>query len=148
MSLKDNVNNTNTQKDKLKRGKQNIDNKFIALGGVKAENIEDVPRKMDFLVKNNYKRTASGRVTAKWDYNIFGWEVPINLKFKPSRIFAMQSLYLRPEENCSNIVIDSQNDVTLKGYIFKIHEITADSFKISTNNTDGRTIDITWFAVE
>ena len=58
----------------------------------------------------------------------------------------MQSLYLRPEENCSNIVIDSQNDVTLKGYIFKGHEITADSFKISTNNTDGRTIDIILFA--
>lgn len=148
MSLKDNINNTNTQKDKLKKGKQNIDNKFIALGGVKAENIEDVPRKMDFLVKNNYKRTASGKSTIKWDINIWGWEVPINLEFNPSRIFVMMSAYLRPENNCSNIVIDSKTAAIINGHTHQIYRISNKSFIVSSDMQDGRTLDITWFAIE
>lgn len=58
MSLKDNINNTNIQKDKLKIGKRNIDNKIISIGGEKAINIADVPNKIQQAIDRNWTRIA------------------------------------------------------------------------------------------
>ena len=58
MSLKDTINNTNTQKDKLKTGKRNIDNKIISIGGEKAINIADVPNKIQQAIDKNWTRIA------------------------------------------------------------------------------------------
>lgn len=58
MSLKDTINNTNTQKNKLKTGKRNIDNKIISIGGEKAINIADVPNKIQQAIDRNWTRIA------------------------------------------------------------------------------------------
>lgn len=47
MSLRDNIDNTNTEKNKLKIGKRNIDNKLVELGGEKSIDISDVPEKIE-----------------------------------------------------------------------------------------------------
>lgn len=57
MSLKDKINNTNTQKDKLKKGKQNIDNKIVSLGGIKPTSIADVPDKIQNVMEQ-YRKVA------------------------------------------------------------------------------------------
>lgn len=58
MSLRGNINNTSTQKDKLKTGKRNIDNKIISIGGEKAINIADVPNKIQQAIDRNWTRIA------------------------------------------------------------------------------------------
>lgn len=57
MSLRDSINNTNTQKDKLKKGKQNIDNKIVSLGGTKPTSIADVPNKIQNVMEQ-YRKVA------------------------------------------------------------------------------------------
>ena len=83
MSLKDNVNNTNTQKDKLKRGKQNIDKKLIEHGGAKSTNISDVPNQIQKMV-SKFSKVAFMEFTNKWDYNIrMIGRINYNLDFTP-----------------------------------------------------------------
>lgn len=94
MSLKDTINNTNTQKDKLKIGKRNIDNKLIELGGEQAIDLKDVPNKMTMMIKKNYEKIAifnnfssDADCTRKGD-NSYILKKKIDIDFKPEYIFA------------------------------------------------------------
>lgn len=55
MSLKDEINNTNTQKENLKIGKKNIDNKLVKLGGEQSTDLADVPNKIEKCVEEYIK---------------------------------------------------------------------------------------------
>lgn len=86
MSLRDNINNTNIQKDKLKIGKRNIDNTLINIGGEKSTNIEDVPEKITNAIKQ-YKKISIidlnfNDTGNSWTENI---NIPINLSFLPNK---------------------------------------------------------------
>lgn len=59
MDLKNAINNTNAQKENIKTVANNIDNKLIELGGEKAENLNDVPNKIQDL-RNNFIKYAEG----------------------------------------------------------------------------------------
>ena len=50
MSLKDTINNTNTQKENLKTVANKIDNKLVELGGEQATDLSDVANKMEGMV--------------------------------------------------------------------------------------------------
>ena len=85
MSLKGTINNTNVQKDKLKIGKRNIDNKLIALGGERAIDLSDVPNKIGAMVKENYKKVIIG--TLKTQLGLYQercmFNIQNNLNFTP-----------------------------------------------------------------
>ena len=58
MSLIQEINRTETNKNKTKQVATNIDNKLIELGGEQATDLTDVPNKMEVMVKTQYKRVA------------------------------------------------------------------------------------------
>lgn len=112
MSLKDEINNTNTQKENIKTVANKIDNKLVELGGEQAINLADVPNKIKSMVKQ-YKYFAQGSSTINfsidsddaikngilvedshdYEFKLYKFktdkcvEVPLNLKFEPKIVF-------------------------------------------------------------
>lgn len=92
MSLIQEINNTNTQKENIKTVANNIDNKLVELGGEKATDLSDVANKMEGMV-GQYKKIAI------FDFkdNPIPWgadpsddslkfpKIPINVDFQPER---------------------------------------------------------------
>ena len=58
MSLIQEINRTETEKNKTKQVATNIDNKIVELGGEQAINLADVPNKIDETIKNNLRKSA------------------------------------------------------------------------------------------
>lgn len=58
MSLKDTINNTNTQKESIKTVANNIDSKLVELGGERATDLADVPNKIEKTM-NEYSKIAT-----------------------------------------------------------------------------------------
>lgn len=88
MSLKDEINNTNTQKENIKTVANNIDNKLVELGGEQATNLADVPNKMNGMISQYKKIAIGGRKRfnlATGDENEL--RIDINLNFTPTIIF-------------------------------------------------------------
>ena len=115
MSLKDKINNTNTQKDKLKRGKGNIDNKLVELGGEKSVNISDVPYKIEKMTKK-YSRLAKSSFVEGIN-QVSEWytkRVQTSLRFNPQIIFAIVSLENPPNEGLANysFLLTTKSDIT------------------------------------
>ncbi|EEA84843.1 hypothetical protein [Peptacetobacter hiranonis] len=88
MSLKDTINNTNTQKDNLKTVANNIDNKLIELGGEQATNLADVSEKIERMIVQ-YKKFAiiKPNVSLPSQNISFQQTVKVNLGFLPSIVF-------------------------------------------------------------
>lgn len=101
MSLKDTINNTNTQKENLKTVANNIDNKLVELGGERATNLADVTNKMEGMVNTQYVKIAEGEYNSNLsvydeerkegtlinnEYLQFEKKIPLNLNFTPKRI--------------------------------------------------------------
>lgn len=55
MDLKSTINNTNTQKENVKKVAINIDNKLVELGGEQATSLADVVNKMGAMVGQYFK---------------------------------------------------------------------------------------------
>lgn len=88
MSLKDAINNTNIQKEKLKTVANNIDNKLVKLGGERATDLSDVPNRITALKKVCKKRaivSINKTVYASMDSKTES--ININLDFNPSMAF-------------------------------------------------------------
>lgn len=85
MDLKNTINNTNTQKDKLKIGKRNIDNKLVELGGEQATDLADVVNKMGAMVTENYKKIVIGTLKAQLELyqESCMFNIQNNLNFTP-----------------------------------------------------------------
>ena len=58
MSLIQEINRTETEKNKTKQVATNIDNKLVELGGERATDLADVPNKIDETIKNNLRKSA------------------------------------------------------------------------------------------
>ena len=95
MNLKQEINRTETEKNKTKQVATNIDNKLVELGGEQAIDLSDVPNKIQEMVKD-YRRVAilqpTQSYTIKWNQiNIPVFRnitIPLGLNFKPSKIVA------------------------------------------------------------
>ena len=95
MSLKDTINNTNTQKENIKTVANNIDNKLIELGGERATNLADVALKIQEMSKQ-YSKVAeiemskilklgeNDHYNKPYAENI----IQLNINFIPKRIIA------------------------------------------------------------
>ena len=68
MSLKDAINNTNTQKENIKTVAKNIDNKLVELGGEQAIDLVDVPNKIEKTIRDNYIQVAKNNGFIKKTY--------------------------------------------------------------------------------
>lgn len=122
MSLRDNIDNTNTQKDNLKTVATQIDNKLVELGGEQAESLADIPNKIE-VVENQYLKIAEIKNLRIW-INTMPQTITFNkLSFKPKKVMVLffwgsQDLIGRSEMDwieCS----DSNS---------KIHSLTQNSF--------------------
>lgn len=86
MSLKDAINNTNTQKENVKQVATQIDNKLVELGGEQAVNLVDVPNKIEKMI-GQYKKIARGsskKVGADATRNGYAIiSIPLNLESEP-----------------------------------------------------------------
>lgn len=87
MSLIQEINRTETNKNKTKQVATNIDNKLVELGGEQATDLSDVPNKMGAMVTTQYKKIATGEIKTSKSAGM-KVEVNTNLEFNPSRIFA------------------------------------------------------------
>ena len=87
MSLKDEINNTNTQKDNLKTVANSIDNKLVELGGEQATNLADVPNKMNGMISQYKKIAIGGRKHFRVEDKINELRIDMNLDFTPTIIF-------------------------------------------------------------
>lgn len=92
MSLKDAINNTNTQKENIKTVATKIDNKLVELGGEQATDLSDVANKMEGMV-GQYKKIAIFDFkdnpipwgTDPSDDSLKFPKIPINVDFEPKR---------------------------------------------------------------
>ena len=93
MSLKDAINNTNTQKENVKKVATQIDNKLVELGGEQATDLSDVPNKMQYMI-GQYKKVAIINLnktvylvnTNKENFKEGTEKITLNLNFTPSLI--------------------------------------------------------------
>ena len=102
MSLKDTINNTNTQKENIKTVANNIDNKLVELGGQKATNLNDVVNKISTMV-GQYKKVATGTKTVNQRGSDGMFNFPINLNFKPERLMLVVTGFYYYREPVSNV---------------------------------------------
>lgn len=93
MNLKQEINRTETNKNKTKQVAINIDNKLVELGGEQATDLSDVVNKMGAMVTKNYKKVAVIDFSSSpihWGSKNGGMEmefpkIPINVDFQPKR---------------------------------------------------------------
>lgn len=160
MKLVEIINNTNKNYNKLKKSKENINTKLIALGGQNAINLADVPNKIQLLT-NTLNKIAFGtyqstKVKSKSTVNI-----PLNLKFMPTfLLFTLKSknisAYKEPlyfEFSMSNEITNNKS-VIYGNYrnvqlcrIDKIDNDLAKLYLIFKNDYDDFTIQGDWLAI-
>lgn len=157
MSLKDTINNTNTQKENIKTVASNIDNKLVELGGERAKDLNDVANKMGAMV-GQYKKIAKGekkRIFPQILHDFNDFKIEMNLNFIPKIIICTtwKTTYLN--ERYFNGTADSRynaktND-TVKGYyrpfIIKEGSISQKNFTLSIYRNDNIELDVEWFAI-
>lgn len=89
MSLKDTINSTNTEKEKVKKVATQIDNKLVELGGQHATDLADVPNKIGAMVTKNYKRITRFNLNKDITYtnsDLKSFVIPLNLEYVPTEI--------------------------------------------------------------
>ena len=150
MSLIQEINRTETEKNKTKQVATNIDNKLVELGGEQAINLADVPNKMEVMVKENYKKIATGEIKTPKNAGT-KCEVSMNLEFLPTRIFArISSIGTSGKELC----VDSAATLTIPdgygGVNLSIESISKVKFDfVSANNRANLNSKvINWVAIE
>lgn len=165
MSLKTEIDKTNDLKNKTKKAKDNINAKLTELGGQNANNLADVPSKMQGMI-GQYKKMAKGSsknilvdATNPDPYSDFVTiTIPLKLNFIPQKI--VYSIEIKSEETGRD---PFHYEATLSSdikhykpemyvYLFDLlfKEFSKDSFKISLNFTsvDTYRANIYWRAIE
>lgn len=86
MSLIQEINRTNTAKEKTKTVATNIDSKLVELGGEQAIDLSDVPNKIDALIPqySKYAEITVNPVTFRYQTTA---TIPLNVSFEPKEIF-------------------------------------------------------------
>lgn len=95
MSLKDTINNTNTQKENIKTVASNIDNKLVELGGERAKDLNDVANKMGAMV-GQYKKFAEAKPNYEFQLERKSSntvDIPLGLDFTPSSVTIKLSVH-------------------------------------------------------
>lgn len=133
MFLKQIIDNTDTEKNKLKRAKINIDNKLVAVGGSRATNLADVPNRIQEL-RNGLIKYATGDLSWKtysspWGSNTYmEVNVPLGLTFKPQKL-NITILTKHPQTVRKTIDAFSGGDVSLSTGLVEFYAINSNSFK-------------------
>lgn len=99
MSLKDTINNTNTQKENIKTVANKIDNKLVELGGERATNLADVVNKIDSLkasLKKIYIKNVKQKVIVTSGYDR-GYNFSISPGFEVEKLYIQVQLGLEPD---------------------------------------------------
>lgn len=143
MNLKDTINNTNTQKDKLKKGKQNIDKKLIEHGGAKSTNISDVPNQIQKMV-SKFSKVAFMEFTNKY-ISPYEKRINYNLDFTPKIAIFYVTAYnanekkgigvhnnIKPSFNISSIYVPRIG----REIVLKIAKITNTYLEFDINSSD------------
>ena len=87
-NLQNTITKTDTLKNDLKLAKQKINDKILSGGGTIANTLNAVPNAIDKMLKENYKKIASGTCSvALKEADSFKVTIPLNLDFIPSRLF-------------------------------------------------------------
>lgn len=111
MSLKDTINNTNTQKENVKTVANNIDKKLVELGGEKAINLNDVPNKMGAMVGQYFKgallKPNKKFTVRRYEDQIF--RIDTNLTFTPTKVLI--TLKVNTDSTIINLYNKSNFDV-------------------------------------
>lgn len=95
MSLIQEINRTNTEKNKTKTVATNIDSKLVELGGEQAIDLSDVPNKMEVMV-GQYKKFATGDLnyrTSLGPRQGFNKTLPVDFKIKNLFLIATSPVY-------------------------------------------------------
>lgn len=131
MSLKTEIDNTNTQRENLKTVANKIDNKLVELGGEQATNLSDVPNKMGAMV-GQYKKVANikSNISIPSKKTI---TITTNLSFIPSIIIAdIDNLSGNDFSINSLNQTNYSNGIYMNDCVWWIQDITKDKFDIVT----------------
>lgn len=144
MDLKNTINNTNTQKDKLKKGKQNIDKKLMEHGGSKSMNISDVPNQIQKMV-SKFSKVAFMEFSNKY-ISMYEKRINYNLDFTPKIAIFYVTAYDATEKNGIGIYnsikpsFSTNNSILLPKYnkyvALKIAKITNTYLEFDINSSD------------
>lgn len=149
MSLYNEINRVNSNKDKTKTVSNNINNKLVEVGGEKALNLFDVPNKINKTIKDNYKRIARFSLNQDITYSsgLKTVKVPLNLNFKPDEIIIRYGCGSNPNIITSSRYSYNQNTMSPadynrdnmgKAYIKNITSSSCDVvFDFASNNIGG-----------
>lgn len=119
MSVRDSIDGTNTQKNKLKIGKQNIDNKLVELGGEKAIDISDIPNKIKKLTEQYSKVALGSRICKPQGKGSSSKIINVNADFEIKRVIG---------------VVGFSDDLFTQDYERKYMGIDSDKHNSSSNS--------------
>lgn len=112
MDLKSTINNTNTQKENVKKVAINIDNKLVELGGEQATSLADVVNKMGAMVGQYFKgallKPNKKLTVRRYEDQIF--RIDTNLTFTPTKVLI--TLKINTDSTIINLYNKSNFDVT------------------------------------
>lgn len=92
MSLIQEINRTETNKNKTKQVAINIDNKLVELGGEQAVNLADVPNKIEGVTKQ-YKKFYKAKFTFEGYLNSGGYTFNLNPGFTIEKLWIYTELF-------------------------------------------------------
>lgn len=149
LNLKNEIDRLNNNKEKTKTVAINIDNRLVELGCERAENLDDVPNKMN-KIKSIFCKYAKGRETdsVRAEFNSSGHEVSVYkaFGFEPKIIVAKCSLSyqpgLRPDGEGVFGVVSGIKDANLDHSYF--YGNAAISIYVSNVNRNGFKLGVKW----
>lgn len=154
MSLIQEINRTETEKNKTKQVATNIDNKLVELGGEQATNLSDVANKMGAMVTGNYKKIATGDLNYKVSLDRgegFNKTLPINFDLKYFFIEVTNGYNPEPDYNQHGVLraIDLSENQYVASCVFRVaiqnsvkHEVRIVSNSRADSLTFGK-----WWAI-
>lgn len=93
MDLKNEINRNDKNKNAIKLAKENINAEIVSGGGTIADTLNDVPKAIKEMIKENYKKIAD----INSDTTIYSdtpTKIPLNLNFKPSKVLFLLTVKL------------------------------------------------------
>lgn len=131
MNLKNTIDNTNKCTNDLKLARQKINDRIISGGGSIANTISAVPKAIDTMLKENYKKIATINLNKNIGINIdpgqlMDVSVDISLNFNPSIVILVFN-------NSTNIIYplnnNNSNKVTTESYVGYIVSVSNKNIK-------------------
>ena len=138
MSLKDTIDNTNTQKENIKTVANNIDDKLVELGGERATDLVDVPLKIQEMSKQ-YSKVAEFEMDKTLKLGVYDHTnqsyaeniIQLNINFIPKRIIV--KIYRKNYKNTIRFIDSKFQNNKENGLKYSYADIRA-YITISKNN--------------